>query len=245
MSIIMKLKYKLNLKKLLFIPLFILLFFQLNILQNKTNAQNSNSLFDTKFVIRQEKINANSKTPLVLSLYPFTTLVFQPGSFKSDVTIYVYKDNFINIKNILPKGQSPISSYYFIFKNSEDKIVLPLIPLRVQSYNNYINTNTYFYPLSTASQIDKLNQKEYKGHINVNTNLPINDSGFIVAANIELNGNDETLNPTTITEKIINTKQNQKLNNLFALFPFIVIFIIIVFIVGLILFNSRKRKKQI
>ena len=171
----MNLKYKLNLKKTLFITIVLALFYIFNITQNVTFAQNKSLLFNTNFAIREEKINASSKTPLVMSLYPFTTLIFQPGSFTNDVTIYVYKDNFDNIKNILPKNQSPISSYYFIFKNSDGKTVLPKIPLKVQSYNNFIDTDTFFYPLNSTFQIDTINQKQWKGHINVNTDLPIKD----------------------------------------------------------------------
>lgn len=199
---------------------------------NAAWAQNGKNLFDTSKIIRQENIPANPNSVLTITFYPFTNIQFLSGSFTSNVTIYIYQDNFNFIKKALPNGQSPISSYYFTFKSSDGKSVFPLKPIRITSYNNFDKTNTYFYPLKSASQIDTANQKQWPGHLKISTDLPIDDSGFIVAANINLDG---TINPTIITTGVPNnnsglgqTNGKAPLNLLNKFMPLIVILIIII-----------------
>jgi hypothetical protein len=211
---------------------------------------NSNTLFNLSTIVQQTEINANAKTPLAISLLPFTTINIKPGTFKEDVMLFVYKGDFEKIKTILPKGQSPISSYYLIFRNARQGFpVNPIVPLEIQSYNNYINTNTYFYPTNSPIAIDTINEKNWPGHIKIRTDLPINDSGFIVAMNKILQPNDssflnsqntkQNLTPTATQNNLVN------LSKLVSLWPFALALIIVISLIFIIFWFISKKQKRL
>lgn len=213
-------------------------------------AQNNQSLFDLSTPIRQEKISASAKTTLAVSLFPFTTLVIKPGSFQENVTLYVYPGVWNNLKTALPKDQSPISSYYLIFK-SKDSTVYPSIPLTIESYNNYINTDTFFYPIASSGEIDKENQKNWPGHIKVRTELPVNDSGFIVAANKDISPNDSSLlisqTPSQAPERDLTPVPSQNniftLSRLSSLLPTVVTLIVVISLISIVFWILWKKQK--
>lgn len=236
-------------KKIKFIakllPLLIL-FFIFATASNAAFAQNQ-SLFDLSTAIRQEKITKNQKTQVV-SLFPFTTLTIKPGTFNQDVTLYVYPGAWNNIKTALLNEQSPISSYYLVFKSKNDT-VYPSIPLTIESYNNYINTDTFFYPVTQSGEIDRENQKNWPGHIRVRTELPVKDPGFIVAANIDLKPNDSSLNPTiTVSAPSVVLSPSPKPSaagsfikqNLYLIIAFVAVIILILGITFLLFKSSKK-----
>lgn len=228
------------------LPLLIL-FLVFAIASNAVFAQNNQSLFDLSTPIRQEKIT-NIKETQAVSLLPFTTLIIKPGSFQEDVTLYVYPGAWNNIKTALLNEQSPISSYYFIFKSKNDT-VYPSVPLTIESYNNYINTDTFFYPVARLGEIDRENQKNWPGHIRVRTELPVKDPGFIVAANIDLKPNDSSLNPTiTASAPSVVLSPSTKPStagsfikqNIYLILVLVVIVILILGITFLLLKGSKK-----
>ena len=233
-------------KKTNILLIFLLFGFSFLMFSKSSFAQNSNSsLFDTANPIRQEKINANAKTTLAISLFPFSTIIIKPGSFNEDVTLYISLGIWNKLKTALPKDQSPISSYYLVFK-SKDGTVYPSNPLSIESYNNYINTNTFFYPLSSPDTIDTANQKNWPGHIRVRTDLPVKDSGFIVAANIDLKPNDSSLHPKPITPSIgQNTtvpKTDLKADLLIPALALLIIIIIIFLTIGFLILKRWNKK---
>ncbi len=174
--------------------------------------EDPNAIFSLSKVVTQQKIPRNSKDVQVVNLLPFTVLVIKPETFQQDVTISVFEGNFDNVKKILPQDQSPISSYYFVFRSADGVPVSPLTPINVQSINNYIDTNTFYYPMSSIREIDKVNQKEYQGHIRVNVDLPVNDPAFIVATNKIISKSEiESQKPSpTLTAAPLKNQSNNK-----------------------------------
>jgi hypothetical protein len=237
-------------KKTLKFTIYYLLFtiFTL-ILPIQTFAQNNQSLFDLSTPIRQIKI-PNSQQALYVSLLPFTTLTIKPGSFSEDVTLSVYLGAWNNLKTAIPKNQSPISSYYLVFKSSNSSVVYPSIPLTIESYNNYVDTDTFFYPTVSDKEIDTQNQKQWKGHIKVNTELPVKDQGFIVAANINLKPNDISLHPNTISpspssipNQTSKPSSSSITQNIYLIVALIVVTIAIIGI-AFILLNRPNKPRQ-
>lgn len=175
--------------------------------------EDPNAIFSLSKTVAQQKIPKSPKNVQVVNLLPFTVLVIKPETFQQDVTISVFEGNFDNIKKILPQDQSPISSYYFVFRSNDGVPVAPLVPINVQSINNYIDTNTFYYPMSSIREIDKANQKEYQGHIRVNVDLPVNDPAFIVAANKIISKSEiesQKPTPTIAAAPIQNQSNNQR-----------------------------------
>jgi hypothetical protein len=184
---------------LLFITYCLLLVVLLSLFAKNSFAATSNvSLFNLSNIVLQQKLNADAKNPQVIVL-PFSTLVVNPGTFKNDAFIFIYEGDFDNIKKVLPQGQSPFSSYYLVFRQTNGLPAILFKPISTQSYNNYVNTNTYFYPLASSSLIDKANEKTWQGNVFAKADLPIQDVGFIVAANINLKQDDSSLHPKFVT----------------------------------------------
>lgn len=202
-----------------------------------------NSLFNFSNIVLQQKLSANIKDVQVIKLLPFSTIVVNPGTFKTDTFIFVYKGNFDKIKAALPAGQSPISSYFFMFRDAGGLPATLLKPLNIQSYNNYVNTNTYFYPVNSSSQIDTENQKTWQGHILANTDLPVKDAGFIVAANINLQSNDNSLHPKleTPAAKTNTMQQNTQINSILQIAGLLLAVVLIGGFVAFLNFSKRKK----
>jgi len=142
-------------------------------------------------------IPLGDNNPKEISIFPFSKVIIQPKSFSDNVKIYVFEGNWDKLKSILPKDQSPISSYYLVFIDSKGKTVTPTNQVSIQSYNNYVSTDTFFYPLGAIGNIDVANSKRWAGHIKVDTLLPIQDSAFMVSVNKILAKNDPSLHPST------------------------------------------------
>ncbi len=163
-----------------------------------------NPLFDMSKTAATSFIQYGEPQAKRIDIFPFTTVIVPPNSFKDNVTVNIYQGNWDKIKAVLPKDESPISSYYIVFINSKSKMVLPSNPITIQSYNNFTGTDTFFYPIGAIGNIDVANAKKWPGHIFVNTPLPIQDSAFIVSANKLLQKSDPSLNPpspnTTVSQ---------------------------------------------
>jgi hypothetical protein len=97
--------------------------------------------------------------------------------------------------------------------------------------------------------IDTQNQKNWPGHIKAITDLPVNDSGFIVAANIDLRANDSSLlNSQTPTQNLTPTiTQNNPFNlgNLTSLWPIAIAIIIVICLIFAIFWIFPKKQKTI
>ena len=155
----------------------------------------NNPLFDMTKPVATSFIEYGSKTAKTINIFPFTTIVIPPNSFKDNVAVNIYGGNWDKIKAVLPKDQSPIASYFIVFVDSKSKAVLPSNQINIQVYNNYVGTDTFFYPIGAIGNIDAANAGKWPGHIFVNTQLPIQDSAFIVSVNKLLQKNDPSLNP--------------------------------------------------
>lgn len=154
-----------------------------------------NPFFDMSKTAATSFIQYGEPNAKKIEIFPFTTIVVPPNSFKDNVTVNIYQGNWDKIKAILPNEQSPISSYYIAFVNSKNKMVLPSNPITVQVYNNYVGTNTFFYPIGAAGNVDVANAQKWTGHVFVNTALPLQDSAFVVSVNKLLQKTDTSLNP--------------------------------------------------
>lgn len=204
-------------------------------------------LFDLSKIVLQQEIPANTKEVQLLKLFPFTTIAVNPGTFDQDVMVFVYKGDFDKIKAALPPGQSPISSYYLIFRSTRGIFATPLLPLNVQSYNNYSNTDSFYYPVDSSQKIDEANKKNWSGNILVNINLPITDTGFIVATNKNLDKKDQALNVGVKTSAPSVTPASNTLagnsfvkQNIYLILTLVIIVISILAITFLLLKGSKK-----
>ncbi len=196
-----------KIKLLLSLPLILAFLLLANVSFAQTTAPDVvtyNPLFDMSKPTATSFIQFGERQAKRIDIFPFTTVIVPANSFKDNVSVNVYAGNWDKIKAVLPKGQSPISSYYLAFVDSKNKMVLPSNPIIVQSYNNFVETNTFFYPIGAAGNIDVANAKNWPGHIFVNTELPIQDSAFVVSANKALQKDDPSLHPplpnTTVTQ---------------------------------------------
>lgn len=221
------------------------------ILANRSFAQvpqgiTNNPFFDMSNAALTSFIPVGDTTPKEISIFPFSKIIIQPKSFTDNVNIYIFRGDWDKLKTILPKDQSPISAYYLVFVNSKGKMVAPTNQISVQSYNNYVDTDTFFYPLGAVGNIDVANSRRWSGHIVVNTLLPIQDSAFIVSANKILDKNDPSLHPSTnsVTPQpnAVNQQASARLQKLFAL----VLLIGIAFLISFMMWGNKKssgRKK--
>lgn len=208
--------------------------------------ENPNATFNLSNIFKQENVTWNSKDVTVLNISPLAILVIKPGTFKEDVTALVYEGNFDNIRNKIPVGQSSISSYYLTFRASKGYPVTPLIPINVQAVNNYAYTDTFFYPMLSATEIDKPNEKFYKGNVRINENLPVNDPGFIVAVNKLIAKDDAALQrPTTAptATSIQNQPTTASKNGLSSLFPVIAALLVVMTALSFVFYLMYKKAK--
>lgn len=203
-------------------------------------------LFNLKTEVLRQNIDP-SQNAITVPLLPFSNLIIKPGTFNETVTLHVFTGDFNQIKNTI-KGQSPTASYLFLF-NTKNGTVFPAVPLEIQSYNNFNNTNTYFYPVSSPFNIDSANGKNWNGNIKADVQLPLNDSGFIVAANINLNANDKALNPLSPTVSVQNNVGQQvmpgtasKKISVWEIIGILLILGLISVFIGVFVFRGRKRK---
>jgi len=240
---------------------FIIILFTISILlfvftKNSLAAEINSNIYDLTTTTKLEQIKAPSTADTKISLPPFTTITVKKGSFREDVTLSVYEGDFDKIKALIPKGQSPISSYYFVFKNQKGLTVFPSIPLTIESVNNYSNTDTFYYSLLPNITVDKQDQKKWSGNVSVNVILPIKNSGFILATNKILDKNDPALNaeksitkpqPTPLLKD--NTKPQAALllskitQN--ALLPKVSILVIIAGLICITIWLIWRRRKRI
>lgn len=175
---------------------------------------------------------------------PFSKVIIQPKSFADNVNVYVFGGNWDKLKAILPKDQSPIYSYYLVFVDSKGKMVAPTNQITVQSYNNYYNTDTFFYPLGAIGNIDVANSKRWPGHIMVDTLLPIQDSSFVVSANKILDKNDPSLHPSI---NPVNTQQNSGNQQASANLQKLVALILLVgaaFLISFMMWDNKKASRR-
>ncbi len=223
-------------KKIILVAFLIFLF---SFFVKDTFAQNTNgSFFDSKIVFSQ-KINPNTRQTFIVG--PFTSIIIQPKTFKEEINFYVYKGILENIKAVLPKSQSPISSYYLYFVNSKNEPITPELPIIIHSYNNYIDSKTYFYPLVSSSKIDRENVKELPGPVKVIEQLSPEQLGFIVAVNKVLDKNDSSLLPAT-SAKDSKTALKTKIDYNSLILPFALLLVVIFALLVVLSFRKRNKK---
>jgi hypothetical protein len=187
-----------KIKLLIILPLLTLFFLSAKLSFAQAQVPQNiiqNPLFDMRKVVTTGLINLSNTTPQDITIMPFSKITIQPKSFNDNVNAYVFKGNWDKITPLLPNGQSEISSYYLVFVDSKGKQATPTKAFTIQSYNNYVGTDTFFYPVTSAGSVDSANSQKWPGHIIVNTALPIQDSGFIVSVNKLLDKSDPSLDP--------------------------------------------------
>lgn len=179
-------------KKLIFSIVFLLILLTSSITYSFAQTPTPVSFFDTT---PSADVNTDNSTPTYIELLPFTNLIIQAHSFTQDVNIKVYQGIFDNIKTLLPADQTPVSSYSVVASDTNGKEVAPVKPIEIKSYNNYVDSITYFYPLTNANSIDLPNSEKVPGPVYLSARLPIEDSAFVVAVNKNLTKSDHSLNP--------------------------------------------------
>lgn len=166
-------------KKILFLIILLTIIF----LPTKSFAQNF-SVFDTTTVAQQGKIKHD--TQMTVRLSENTSITIYPSTFKEDVNIYVYKAKPEVLAKLLGLDQVNIDSFYLLFGDSK-KLVKPTIPINVVSANNSPGTDTVFSPMNTEYSIDKQKQVVLSADQKIRVDLPVNDSGFIIASKVNTN----------------------------------------------------------
>jgi hypothetical protein len=189
-------------------------------------------------------------TPKLILLFPFTRITIQPGSFNDDIQVIISSGNWNGIKSLIPKNQSPVSSYSISFFDSTGKIVYPAKPILVESYDNYVKTTAFFYPLDKNYDIDKSNVKSFPGPLLLKIDLPLQDSGFIVAVDKVLDKMDPSLNPPLVplpgasSQKTIPASpQNQGLTLLKNILPTILIVLFALAIIAYFFYQNKDKSK--
>ena len=243
-------------KKILFLilPLFFFLF-----LAKPSFAQNTtgNPLFDF-FIPGTPKTFFNipdSTKDQTFSLMPFTKIIVTNGTFsENNVNIYVFNGDFDKVKTkVLPKGQSPFASYYFVYTNSQGKLLIPAKSIKIESYNNFVKSLTFFYPLDKTGKIDTQNQTNQPGPVLFKADLPTKDPAFVLAVNKNLSSDDpifsgnekETAAPQAKNNQLINTNFFGENKDLVILTSVIVLILITVVVLFFIKKNSPKKNKRI
>ena len=187
-------------RKFLLSLVFFLLFFQAPAFAQSVQI----SGFDYSNPVKES--TTDPKTGITtIELLPFSAVFIDPGTFPQGFTFEAAKGNWDRMKELIPQEQSPISSYALTFYDSLGKQIKPSKPLRIQSFNNYTGTNTYYYPLFSDGSLDNEKVAFWQGNIKVTTQLPIDDPAFIVAADANIPSNDPTLDPANYGEPVSPT----------------------------------------
>ncbi len=237
-------------KKILFliVPLFFLLF-----LAKPSFAQTSLKPFNQFFGTDNASTNfiADNTKDTTFVLMPFTKIIIQANTFsEKNIKFLYFGGKWDEIKNkLLPKDQSPITSYFFFFTNSQGKEIRPSKPLKIETFNNFIGTKTYYYPLNAAANIDEANKNMLPGPILAKVELPINDYAFIIGVNKILNKNDplftaykNIVSPSTIPSPPSSKNQMTNIPVLYKIIA-VALIIVILAIAGFLYSSKRKPKK--
>lgn len=242
----MKLK---NIIKISFLTILITTFFVGPV---KNNAHAQSQMFNLTNVEKSATLGNPNKDQFII-LPPFTIVTVPAGAFTDKVYVYVYKGNFDAIKSAILPNLSPISSYYLVFGDNNSHKVYPKAPIKIQSLNNFANTDTYLYSLNSPDKIGSSPQK-FNGQVKVNQDLPLGNYGFIVAASIDIQKDNAALiakpvakkavsNPSlTITQAPKPNTSNSNLGNIFSGLLPIVLALIVVIVLIVIVLIAKKRK---
>ncbi|MCL4353342.1 hypothetical protein M1615_02600 [Patescibacteria group bacterium] len=217
---------------ILFTLLFLTLF--LSVFSFSTFAQTS-LFFNQKPIFIQKLTGYQHSADEQLPIDRVTTITVSKGSFGTPTTIYVYKSINSQIQKLIPQGQTPISSYEIIFKNSNNVTVMPKFALKIEVINSYKNTPTYYYPVVNGG-IDLGFKKQMAGNARTLSLLPINDNGFIVAINT-------SAAPGNLTNPSNNATQYNS-SILTTLLPTVLILLLIILAI-IFLLTGRKRRRTI
>lgn len=178
-----------------------------------------------------------------IELLPFTAVFIDPGTFPQGYTLVALKGRWNDMKKLIPADQSPISAFALVFYNKEGLQIKPSKPIKIQSFNNFTNTDTFFYPIKENGEIDMANYISWPGHIKVVTLLPIDSLAFIVGADVVIPENDPTLDPTKYGPPVTppSQKNSQQLNqkNLDPKLPLVGILVALALVIAFIL---KKRQ---
>lgn len=228
-------------KKLLFVVFLLLLF----VFATKISFAQTSS--DFLFAAENQTKNLifdNTKSQRIV-LMPFTTVTFEAGTF-SEKNIFVISmpGRWDNIKStLLPKDQSPIVSYLFLFKNTSGIPVRPTKPIKIETLNNFTNTTTFYYPLNASLNIDKQNQKNMRGPILAKVDLPENDYGFIIGVNKILDKNDPVFSVNTRSTSTPPPAAKGLSQNLLKKLAVVAVVIIVVTVVAYTYYLKKKSKR--
>jgi len=204
----------------------------------------NNPFFDMSKTVTSSFIPVDDKNPKEIIIFPFSKVIIQPKSFTDNVNVYIFEGNWDKLKTILPKDQSPVSSYYLVFVDSKGKTVFPTNEITVISYNNYINTDTFFYPLGAAGNIDVANSKKWPGHIMVNTLLPIQDSAFVISANKILDKNDPSLRLLANQGNSQKNSGNQQASANLQKFGALILLVGAALLISFMMWGNRKPSRR-
>jgi len=189
-------------RKFLLSLVFFLLFFQTPAFAQSVQIEG----FDYSNTVKESTTDPATGITTI-ELLPFTAVFIDSGTFPQGYTFEAAKGNWNRMKELIPQEQSPISSYALTFYDSLGKQIMPSKPLRIQSFNNYTGTNTYYYPLFSDGSLDNDNVSFWQGNIKVEARLPIDDPAFIVAADANIPSDDPTLDPANYGEPVSPSAQ--------------------------------------
>ncbi len=223
--------------------LFLLIFFSASF-SNTAFAQYNGvgSLFDLKQPALEKKILKSEidKADVKLTLLPATNIIIAKGSLLDDTDIKIYKGKWNTLKTLLPKGHSPISSYYIVMKDSSGNGVSPSAPIRIGVYNNFAATDTFFYPLTDEARIGVADSLFFKGNVLISPFLPPWSSAYIVSVDKDLSENDPGLAPTVTSSSNSSGSQAPLSQNLSQAIFFIFPLLIILGVISLIIYKKNK-----
>lgn len=189
-----------------------------------------------------------SKEQITLNNYPFnpnnyTSLSIRSGSFKEDVTLYVYKGNFDALRGN-KSNYSPISAFWLVFYNSKKEEVFPSKIIDVFAYNNFAGTDADFRAIRRSDFTQDPNQKlTFKNQANVRAIIPQNDGGFVISINKNIdknNGGITFATPTPVSAAIPPFKEGVVTQNLPSII-LIILLIVVGIIFGISLLKYLKR----
>lgn len=145
-----------------------------------------------------------------IELLPFSAAFIDPKTFPAGYTFKALKGRWNDMKKLIPQDQSPISAFALVFYNKEGLEIKPSRPIRIQSFNNYGGSDTFFYPIKENGEIDVENYDSWPGNIKVVTKLPIDDSAFIVGADKIIREDDATLDPSKYSSPLPSPAQTSQ-----------------------------------
>jgi len=145
--------------------------------------------------------------------------------------LLVYGGNFDKLKPLLPNGQSPLTSYYLVFKNSSGQTIFPSVPVNLIVNDKSAGTQTYYYPINSSGTFDTAKEETWKNPVATNVDLPVMDPAFVFAV---------SKNQITNSNVTVNQNNAKTTNSLLTTIAALIVVIFAISVIFWVIWNKKK-----